>query len=140
VPDRLVDELQDELESQGLEPDVRHESSKDVSILMRVEAGAATPLSASGLAKGVKAVLERCASTMSDEDSKQLRKASTHWFRHTHGTHALNGGPGGGGGVPVQVVQNNLGHASIGTTSSYLTTERDMRMASMKGFGIKPSR
>ena len=135
VPDRLVDELHDELEGQGLEPDVRHESNRDVSILTRLEAGSATPLSASGLAKGIKAVLERCASTMSVEDAKQLRKASTHWFRHTHGTHALNGRPGEGGGVPVQVVQNNLGHASIGTTSGYLTTERDSRLAAMKGFG-----
>ena len=117
VPDRLVGELQAELESQRLESDVRHESNKNVSILMRLEAGSATPLSASGLAKGIKAMLERCASTMSDEDAKQLRKASAHWFRHTHGTHALNGRPGEGGGVPVQVVQNNLGHASIGTTS-----------------------
>ena len=65
--------------------------------------------------------------------TKQLRKASTHWFRHTHGSHALNGRPGRKG-VPVQVVQNNLGHASIGTTSGYLTTERDARLAAMKGF------
>ena len=134
VPDRLVEELQDELESNGLVGDVRDESNRDVSILMRVEDGAATPLSASGLAKGTKAVLERCAATMGPEDAKQLRKASTHWFRHTHGTHALNGRPGEGNAVPVQVVQNNLGHASLGTTSGYLTTERDMRLAAMKGF------
>ena len=43
----------------------------------------------------------------------------------------------GDGGVPIQVVQNNLGHASIGTTSGYLTTERDARLAAMKGFGEK---
>ena len=140
VPDHLVNELQDELGSQGLEADVRHESNRDVSILLRIEAGAATPLSASGLAKGIKAVLERCASTMDADDAKQLRKASTHWFRHTHGTHALNGRPGAGGGVPVQVVQNNLGHASIGTTSGYLTTERDTRLAAMKRFGEKIAR
>jgi hypothetical protein len=54
--------------------------------------------------------------------------------RHTHGSHALNGRPGEKG-VPIQVVQNNLGHASIGTTSGYLTTERDARLAAMKGFG-----
>ena len=137
VPDRLVNELQEELGRQGLDVDVRHDSNRDVSILTRLEGGAATPLSASGLAKGIKAVLERCASTMSNEDAMQLRKASTHWLRHTHGTHALNGRPGEGGGVPVQVVQNNLGHASIGTTSGYLTTERDMRLAAMKGFGHK---
>jgi site-specific recombinase XerD len=34
----------------------------------------------------------------------------------------------------VQVVQNNLGHASVGTTSMYLTTERDVRTKAMRGF------
>ena len=94
--------------------------------------------SASGLAKGIKDVLQRCAASMDMDDAKQLRRASTHWFRHTHGSHALNGRPGGKS-VPIQVVQNNLGHASIGTTSGYLTTERDARLAAMKGFGEKVS-
>jgi len=136
VPARLVEELQDELDRNGLEADVRHESNREVAILTRFEGGVATPWSASGLAKGIKEVLESCAETMDIEDAKQLRKASTHWFRHTHGSHALNGRPGGKG-VPIQVVQNNLGHASIGTTSGYLTTERDARLAAMKGFGEK---
>jgi integrase len=42
--------------------------------------------------------------------------------------------------VPIQVVQKNLGHASIGTTSGYLTTDRDARLAAMKGFGEKDAR
>lgn len=121
----------------GLEPDVTHESNRDVAVLTGFEGGVATALSASGLAKGIKALLEACAADMSLEDGKQLRKASTHWLRHTHGSHALNGRPGEHGGVPIQVVQNNLGHASIGTTSGYLTTERDARLAAMKGFGEK---
>ncbi len=134
VPSRLVEELRDELDRNGLETDVRHESNRDVAILTRFEGGVAMPWSASGLAKGIKEVLERCAASMDIEDAQQLRKPSTHWFRHTHGSHALNGRPGGKG-VPIQVVQNNLGHASIGTTSGYLTTERDARLAAMKGFG-----
>ena len=84
-------------------------------------------------------MLEECAAGMTADDA-QLRKASTHWFRHTHATHALNGRPGEGGTVPIQVVQNNLGHASIGTTSGYLTTERDARLAAMKGFGERQAR
>ena len=134
VPTRLVEELQDELEQNGLDADARHESNRDVAILNRVQGGVVTPWSASGLAKGIKDVLDRCAATMEIDDAKQLRKASTHWFRHTHGSHALNGRPGGKA-VPIQVVQNNLGHASIGTTSGYLTTERDARLAAMKDFG-----
>ena len=137
MPERLVVELQDELESHGLVGDVRNESNQDVAILMRMEGGTVTPLSDSGLAKGVKVTFERCAATMSVEDAKQLRKASTHWFRHTHGTHALSGRPGKGNAVPVQVVQNNLGHASLGTTSGDLTTERDTRRAAMKRFASR---
>ena len=37
-------------------------------------------------------------------------------------------------------MQNNLGHASIGTTSGYLMTERDARLAAMKGFGQKATK
>ena len=91
----------------------------------------ATPTS-----KSVATEPDPAQSALSAEDAKQLRKASTHWLRHSHGSHALNGRPGEAG-VPIQVVQNNLGHASIGTTSGYLTTERDMRLAAMKGFGEK---
>jgi len=106
VPARLVEELQNELDRNGLEAAVRHESNRDVAILARFEGGVATPCSASRLANGIKEVLERCAETMDIEDAKQLRKASTHWFRHTRGSHALNGRPGEKG-VPIHVVQNN---------------------------------
>ena len=78
VPDELVGELQDELERNALEPNVRDESNKDVAILTRFDSGVATPLSASGLAKGVKAALQAVAATMEDDDAKQLRRASTH--------------------------------------------------------------
>ena len=139
VPDRLIEELQAELARHG-EADVRHETNQAVAILVRFEAGVATPWSASGLAKAIKHVLKECAAGMTADDAKQLRKASTHWFRHTHATHALNGRPGEGGTVPIQVVQNNLGHASIGTTSGYLTTERDARLAAMRGFGERQAR
>ncbi len=136
VPASLVEELRDELDRNGLEADVAAESNQDVSVLVRFEEGRAQPWSMSGLAKGIKSLLTSLAAELEPEDAKQLRKASTHWLRHTHGSHALNGRPGETG-VPIQVVQNNLGHASIGTTSGYLTTERDMRLAAMRGFGEK---
>jgi integrase len=139
VPASLVEELQEELERHGLEPGVQAESNQDISILVRFEEGHAQPWSMSGLAKGIKALLTDIATDLEPDDAKQLRKASTHWLRHSHGSHALNGRPGETG-VPIQVVQNNLGHASIGTTSGYLTTERDMRLAAMKGFGDSASR
>ena len=136
VPVSLVDELQEELGRHGLAAGVTGQANQDVPVLVRFEDGKAQPWSMSGLAKGIKALLAEIAAELEPEDAKQLRKASTHWLRHTHGSHALNGRPGQVG-VPIQVVQNNLGHASIGTTSGYLTTERDMRLAAMKGFGVK---
>ena len=136
VPVSLVEELEEELDRHGLEADGTVESNQDVSVLVRFEDGSAQPWSMSGLAKGIKVLLAEIAAELEADDARQLRKASTHWLRHTHGSHALNGRPGEKG-VPIQVVQNNLGHASIGTTSGYLTTERDMRLAAMRGFGAK---
>lgn len=136
VPPSLIEELQEELGRHGLEPGVQAESNQDVSILVRFAEGQAQPWSMSGLAKGIKTLLAGVAAELEPDDAKQLRKAGTHWLRHTHGSHALNGRPGEAG-VSIQVVQNNLGHASIGTTSGYLTTERDMRLAAMRGFGSK---
>jgi site-specific recombinase XerD len=39
---------------------------------------------------------------------------SPHWLRHSHASHALDHG------APPQVVQHNLGHASLATTTRYL--------------------
>ena len=77
--------------------------------------------------------MTRAADGLDGVDAQQLRRASTHWLRHSHGSHALQGREGQTP-VPIQVVQNNLGHASVGTTSMYLTTERDSRLAAMRGF------
>jgi site-specific recombinase XerD len=44
----------------------------------------------------------------------KLRRASPHWMRHTHATHAL------ALGVELDCVRDNLRHASIATTSTYL--------------------
>jgi integrase/recombinase XerD len=42
------------------------------------------------------------------------KPASPHWFRHSHATHAVEGG------APLHVVQNSLGHRSLNTTAGYL--------------------
>ncbi|BDD94308.1 hypothetical protein PanNE5_37480 [Pandoraea sp. NE5] len=44
----------------------------------------------------------------------KLRRASPHWMRHTHATHALMRG------AELTTVRDNLRHASISTTSIYL--------------------
>ena len=45
---------------------------------------------------------------------RKLRRATPHWMRHTHATHAL------ASGATLTTVRDNLRHASITTTSIYL--------------------
>jgi site-specific recombinase XerD len=65
----------------------------------------------------------------------KLRHVSPHWLRHTHATHALNAG------VELVAVRDNLRHASIATTSTYLHGN-DRRRAHQVGtaFGRIPAR
>jgi site-specific recombinase XerD len=46
--------------------------------------------------------------------AEKLRRASPHWMRHTHATHAL------ARGAELTTVRDNLRHASVATTSIYL--------------------
>jgi integrase len=50
-------------------------------------------------------------------------------LRHTHASHAI------AGGMPIEVAQQNLGHASLAaTTTVYVKTEEKRRMKAVKKF------
>ncbi|MEX3629921.1 MAG: phage integrase family protein [Burkholderia sp.] len=53
-----------------------------------------------------------------------LRRASTHWLRHTYANHALDAG------TDIRDLQTTLGHASLGTTTLYTKTDDARRYAS----------
>jgi site-specific recombinase XerD len=55
----------------------------------------------------------------------KLRKASPHWMRHTHASHALSKG------ADLMSVRDNLRHASIATTSIYLRADEVKRARQM---------
>ena len=57
--------------------------------------------------------------------AEKLRKASPHWMRHTHATHAL------ARGAALTTVRDNLRHASVSTTSVYLHTDQRQRASEM---------
>jgi integrase len=62
--------------------------------------------------------------------AEKLRRASPHWTRHTHASHALELG------AELTTVRDNLRHASISTTSTYLhgdDTKRAREMAAAFG-------
>lgn len=56
----------------------------------------------------------------------KLKDASTHWIRHTHASHALELG------ADLTSVRDNLGHANITTTSTYLHGAEDARKRQME--------
>ena len=57
--------------------------------------------------------------------AEKLRRASPHWMRHTHATHALSNG------ADLTTVRDNLRHASLQTTSIYLHTDEVKRARQM---------
>ncbi len=58
--------------------------------------------------------------------AEKLRRATPHWMRHTHATHALERG------ADLTTVRDNLRHASLSTTSTYLHSD-DLRRAKQIG-------
>ena len=67
----------------------------------------------------------------SPKTAEKLRRASPHWMRHTHATHAL------ARGAELTTVRDNLRHASVSTTSVYLHTDQAKRARQMRNaFGL----
>ncbi|MEI2713944.1 MAG: phage integrase family protein [Nocardioides sp.] len=80
----------------------------------------------------IKRFFEDCAGVLRGQgDAKgaeRFTKASTHWMRHSHASHAI------ASGMPIEIAQQNLGHASLATTTVYVTTEKRRRMKAVDAF------
>jgi site-specific recombinase XerD len=59
--------------------------------------------------------------------AEKLRRATPHWMRHTHATHALEGG------ADLTTVRDNLRHSSVATTSMYLHADDVRRARQIRG-------
>ncbi len=83
-------------------------------------------LSDRGLARKLRRVFLSAARLLEGKgqtrDAEALRRASVHGLRHTFGVRAVEAG------VPLDVVQQSLGHASLSTTSIYVTAPLARRM------------
>jgi site-specific recombinase XerD len=82
------------------------------------------PLSVSRLYRVLKHFFRDVAASILADDldtADKLRRASTHWLRHTFATHGIHNG------MTLETVRDLLGHKSLGTTSVYVTTEKDKR-------------
>ncbi len=82
----------------------------------------------------VKDLVAKAAMRLEPEDPHQaekLRRASTHWFRHTSITHQADAGIG------IQFLQRNARHARIDTTGLYLHAEEQEWHATMERHRLK---
>ena len=59
---------------------------------------------------------------LSINGAQRLVAGSTDWLRHTYGTHVV------AAGMPLDVLQQNMGHASLATTTGYTGSEERRRM------------
>jgi site-specific recombinase XerD len=70
--------------------------------------------------------------TDSPATANKLRRASPHWTRHSHASHAL------ARGAELTSVRDNLRHASIATTSVYLHSDEVKRARQIgAAFGVR---
>jgi integrase/recombinase XerD len=85
------------------------------------------PLTRAALHRIVKEVFGAAACGLSttgdanEERANRLEQASAHWLRHSAGSHMADQQ------VDLRLVRDNLGHASLTTTSQYLHVDDDRR-------------
>jgi site-specific recombinase XerD len=145
VPQPVAEEVLGYLASRGLEPDPGHPATQTAFLLgLASDAPARAPQllgtgfdPAAGIASNtlydqLKTYFGQCAAVLREQGdergAQRLRAASTHWLRHSHASHAI------ARGTPIEIAQQNLGHASLATTTVYVTTEQRRRMKAMKKF------
>lgn len=146
VPDDVIALLGEYLTSRGLKPDPRDIGNSGAFLIgRRVDAHDRAPnlvdasrdgrlgISANTLGEQMKAFFQTCADAMRGAGdaraAERFARATTHWLRHTSASHALASGD-----VPLVAVRELLGHASLNTTSAYVTTEQRQRMAAVQKF------
>lgn len=146
VPDDVIALLSEYLASRGLKPDVRDIGNSGAFLIgRRADAHDRAPnllgasrdgrpgISANTLGEQMKAFFEECGHALRQAGdaraAERFARATTHWLRHTSASHALASGD-----VPLVAVKELLGHASLNTTSAYVTTEQRQRMAAVQKF------
>jgi site-specific recombinase XerD len=120
VPDRIITLLREFLARRGLDADPLA-NPPDTALIPRV--GSNEAISPSGLYKAIRGLFQDAAHTLhasgKAHDARAFERASVHWLRHSCGSHL------GSSGVPVNLIQKLLGHASVATTSIYTESDEE---------------
>jgi site-specific recombinase XerD len=118
MPNRVMDRLRAYFSYRGLDPDPLA-NPPETPLIARL--GSQEPMTGSALYKTLRGVFHQAAVRLEaegkDQEAKAFRRATVHWLRHTCGAHLASSG------LPINLVQKLLGHASLATTSIY--TESD---------------
>ena len=127
--DELMAELIRYRKANGLKP--LPVEGEGLPVLLPV-IGVAKPLARSAIHELVKEVVRGAAERLrargpeNEAAAAHIEKASTHWLRHTAGTHQSDR-------MDLKNVRDNLGHENIATTSVYVHTAEDARHDATSG-------
>jgi site-specific recombinase XerD len=89
-----------------------------------------TGIAATRLWSAMKRFFVAAAAVLADVNpvlAEKLQRASPHWVRHCHASHALDAG------ADLTTVRDNLCHASVATTSLYLHADDQRRARQISG-------
>ncbi|ABX19915.1 site-specific integrase [Burkholderia multivorans] len=113
MPRRLIDALRAQLRARPI-PLTLETAPADTPLIANLVTGEALHPDVVGrLYKGIFArAADQLAATYPNA-AADLRRASTHWLRHTFANHGLDAG------ADIRDMQELLGHASLGTTTLY---------------------
>ncbi|VVD31056.1 phage integrase family protein [Paraburkholderia dioscoreae] len=127
MPVRLMAELERTLQARREPP--LGKCPKETPLIAHLQTG--QPLTPDAVARLFKRIFKRAADQLEATypgSADDLKKASTHWLRHTHVNHTLDSG------ADVRDVQVNLGHASLGTTTIYTKGDSARRYKAVNAF------
>ncbi len=126
LPDPAVEALRASLNMRHLNPNPL-DNDPETPLISKL--AQETPLSGARIYDILVDAFGRCAAHHWARDPRaadRIREASTHWLRHTYGSHSA------ARGVPQDVLQANLGHESLATTSIYVRAEKARKHRAMQ--------
>ncbi|RQY49119.1 integrase [Burkholderia stagnalis] len=113
MPRRLIDALRAQLRTRPV-PLTLETAPADTPLIAHLVTG--EPLHPDVVGRLAKGIFARAADQLAiayPNAAADLRRASTHWLRHTFANHGLDAG------ADIRDMQELLGHASLGTTTLY---------------------
>lgn len=128
MPSSVMEELSRYLRARGL-PDSPGECDPDTPLIAPLNYEKTESIGQGMLYKALKSFFMEAAFELErrghKEDAGRISKASTHWLRHTRGSHSAEG-------MPLNLIQKLLGHASLTTTSIYTSVDEEALYEAME--------